>query len=110
MVLGRWRRGSDGLPGGRGIPGAPEDPTGRPRRQRRAELPAPPELTEIAVGFDRFAAGALVARLEAEGIAVRLLTMDEHGLNPGLAARHPHRLLIRADDEDRVLDIVRRTT
>ena len=72
--------------------------------------PDPPPLVELRVGFDRFAAGALVARLEAEAIPVRLLTMDDHGLVVGMVARHPHRILIRADDEDRVRQIIERTT
>lgn len=62
------------------------------------------------MGFDRFEAGALVARLEASDIPVRLLTMDDHGLVVGIAARHPHRILIRADDEARVRAIMERTT
>lgn len=107
MVLRRWRRNRDGgLPGGRGIPAAPEQgPTGGGRRGREPR-PEAPELVELAVGFDRFAAGALVARLEAEGIPVRLLTMDDHGLVVGMAARHPHRILIRADDEERVRELI----
>lgn len=109
MVLKRWRRGGDGgLPGGRGIPAPPSDPTGGRRSRRRREAPERPELVEIAVGFDRFQAGALVARLEASDIPVRLLTMDDHGLVVGLAARHPHRILIRADDEERVRAIIER--
>ena len=78
MVLQRWRR---------------------PKSER-------PELVELDVGYDRFAAGAIVARLEASDIPVQLLTMDDHGLSPGVHRRHPHRILIRADDEDRVRRIV----
>jgi hypothetical protein len=84
MVLKRWRGG-------------------------RSE-PERPELVEIVVGFDRFEAGALVARLEASDIPVRLLTMDDHGLVTGIVARHPHRLLVRADDEERVRAIIERTS
>jgi hypothetical protein len=75
---------------------------------KRWRRPAPdaPELVELAVGFDRFEAGALVARLEASEIPVRLLTMDDHGLVTGIVARHPHRILIRAADEDRVRAIM----
>jgi hypothetical protein len=111
MVLRRWRRARDeepGLPGGRGIPPAPADPAGD-RRSRRRDAPQRPELTEIAVGFDRFEAGALVARLEASEIPVQLLTMDDHGLVVGIAARHPHRILIRASDEERVRAIIERS-
>ena len=110
MVLKRWRRDRDGgLPGGRGIPPAPTQPADaeeRPARRRRAEEP---ELVELVVGFDRFEAGALVARLEASDIPVRLLTMDDHGLVVGMVARHPHRILIKADDEERVRAIIERT-
>lgn len=61
------------------------------------------------MGFDRFEASALVARLEASDIPVRLLTMDDHGLVVGMVARHPHRILIKADDEERVRAIIERT-
>lgn len=61
------------------------------------------------MGFDRFEAGALVARLEASDIPVRLLTMDDHGLVVGMVARHPHRILIKAEDEERVRAIIERT-
>ncbi|HSP05494.1 MAG TPA: DUF2007 domain-containing protein [Acidimicrobiales bacterium] len=107
MVLKRWRRDRDGgLPGGRGIPPAPTPPgEERPARRRREE----PELVELVVGFDRFEASALVARLEASDIPVRLLTMDDHGLVVGMVARHPHRILIKADDEERVRAIIERT-
>lgn len=110
MALRRWwrARGDGGLPGGRGIPPAPATPTGGGRAPR-PERPEPPELVEIEVGVDRFGAGALVARLEASGIPVRLLTMDDHGLAPGLHQRHQHRILIRADDEERVRSIIERT-
>ena len=49
----------------------------------------------------------VVARCEAEGIPVRLLTMDDNGLTPGFAALIEHRLLIREQDRERVSDIVR---
>jgi hypothetical protein len=111
MAFRWWRRdrGDGGLPGGRGIPPAPTDPDGG-RRRRRRDRPERPELIEIAVGFDRFEAGALVARLEASDIPVRLLTMDDHGLVVGIAARHPHRILVRADDEERVRRIIDATS
>lgn len=106
MVLKRWRRARDGgLPGGRRIPPAPAPPPESTRSRQREE----PELTEIVVGFDRFEASALVARLEASDIPVRLLTMDDHGLVVGMVARHPHRILIRADDEERVRVIMEHT-
>ena len=107
MVFGRWRRDREGgLPGGRGIPAPPGQPSeGRGSRRKRDTVERP-ELVEITVGHDRFAAGALVARLEASEIPVRLLTMDEHGLVPGVYRQQPHRILIRADDEDRVRTIM----
>lgn len=107
MVFGCWRRGSDELPGGRGIPVAPDESSGG--RRRRPDRPDPPELVEIPVGTDRFAAGALVARLEGEGIAVRLLATDDHGLFPVGARRFPHRILIRVEDEERVREHIART-
>lgn len=109
----RRRRGSDEqLPGSRGVPPASgHGPLpGAAARPAQRGADEPPELVELAVGFDRFGAGALVARLEAEGIPVRLLTMDDHGLVVGMVARFPHRLLIRADDEDRVREIIARTS
>lgn len=109
MVLRRWRRSSDELPGGYGIPPAGDGPSGRERRRRKPERPAPPELVEVRVGFDRFAAGALAARLEAEGVPARLLTMDDHGLVPGRPALQQHRLLIKAEDEERVRAHIDRT-
>lgn len=68
-----------------------------------------PELVELEVGYDRFAAGAVVARLEASGIPVQLLTMDDHGLAPGAHRLHPHRILIRAADRERVVRIVQQS-
>jgi hypothetical protein len=79
------------------------------RRRGDDERPEPPALVEVRVGFDRFAAGALAARLEAEGVPARLLTMDDHGLVPGRPALQQHRLLIRADDEERVRGHIDRT-
>jgi hypothetical protein len=118
MALRWWRarRGDDELPGGRGIPASGDGPidgggigSGR-RAARRRDRPAPPELVQVPVGFDRFVAGALAARLEAEGVPVRLLTNDEHGLSPGRSSGQQHRLLIRADDEERVRAHIDRTT
>jgi hypothetical protein len=77
-------------------------------RRRRPQIERP-DLVELDVGYDRFTAGALVARLEAEGIPVRLLTMDDNGLLSGRVALHPHRILVRADHQEHVREIVRRT-
>lgn len=78
------------------------------RRRRRTDgHHLEPELVEVAVGYDRLAASMVVARCEAEGIPVRLLTMDDNGLSPGIAALAEHRVLIRRTDRDRVRAIVR---
>lgn len=77
------------------------------RAKRESDVP---ELVELEVGYDRFTAGAIVARLEASGIPVRLLTMDDHGLAPGVHRRHPHRILVRADDQERVARIVQQSS
>lgn len=77
------------------------------RRRTGDERPAP-QLVEIQVGFDRTAASMIVARCEAEGIPVRLLTMDDNGLTPGFSALVEHRLLVRAEDRELVSAIIRR--
>ena len=51
----------------------------------------------------------IVARCEAEGVPIRLLTMDDNGLTPGFAALVQHRVLFRAQDRERVESIIRRT-
>ena len=68
-----------------------------------------PALVQLPVGFDRTAASLVVARCEAEGIPIRLLTMDDNGLTPGFAALIEHQVLIREDDRERVTAIIRRT-
>lgn len=72
------------------------------RKARQEE----PELVELEVGYDRIRASMVIARCEAEDIPIRLLTMDEHGLAPGIAALAEHRILIRVDDRVRVEEIV----
>lgn len=74
------------------------------RRDRAEE----PELIDLPVGFDRTAASLIVARCEAEGIPIRLLTMDDNGLTPGFAALTEHRVLFRDQDRERVTAIIRR--
>lgn len=76
------------------------------RRRARSKVENP-ELTEIPVGFDRTAAFMIVARCEAEGIPIQLLTMDENGLAPGRAALVEHRVLIREADRVGVEEIIR---
>ena len=78
------------------------------RRRSRTEDQATPELVDVPVGFDRTAASMIVARCEAEGIPIRLLTMDDNGLIPGLPALVEHRVLIRKADRERVEAIIRR--
>ncbi|MDQ3484269.1 MAG: hypothetical protein M3445_02480 [Actinomycetota bacterium] len=46
---------------------------------------------DLPVGFNRTAASLVVARCEAEGVPIRLLTMDDNGLTPGFAALVEHR-------------------
>ena len=79
------------------------------RKRSRTDDPQEPELVEVPVGYDRTAAGMIVARCEAEGIPVRLLTMDDNGLSPGIAALAEHRILIRLADRDRVQTILHRS-
>ena len=79
------------------------------RRRDRADDEQGPKLIELPVGYDRTAASMIVARCEAEQIAIRLLTMDENGLAPGIAALAEHRVLIRDTDRERVESIIRRS-
>jgi hypothetical protein len=76
-------------------------------RRRRASERTTPDLVDLPVGFDRTAASMVVARCEAEGIPIRLLTMDDNGLTPGFAALIQHRVLIREQDRERVDAIIR---
>lgn len=64
-------------------------------------------MIELPVGYDRTVASMIVARCEAEEIPVKLLTMDENGLAPGIAALAEHRVLIRETDRERVDSIIR---
>jgi hypothetical protein len=67
-----------------------------------------PKLVELTVGYDRTAASMVVARCGAEDIPIKLLTMDDNGLSPGIAALAEHRVLIREVDRERVESIIRR--
>lgn len=78
------------------------------RRGRDGEAQEP-ELVQVPVGFDRTTASVIVARCEAAGIPIRLLTMDDHGLTPGSAALAEHRVLVREDDRSAVEAIIGRT-
>ncbi len=77
------------------------------RRGGRAKTNDDAELVDLPVGYDRTAAFMIVARCEAEGIPIRLLTMDENGLAPGIAALAEHRVLVREEDRERVDAIIR---
>lgn len=79
------------------------------RRRHRTDDQHEPDLVELPVGYDRTAASMIVARCEAEGIPVRLLTMDDNGLSPGIAALAEHRVIVRLADRDRVQTIVHRS-
>lgn len=59
------------------------------------------DLVRIECGTDRFAAHTLLARCQAEGLAVELLSYDESG-SETMAIRQPYVLLVRADDVDAV--------
>lgn len=69
----------------------------------------PPELVELRVGRDRTSAAMVVARCEAEAIPVRLLEGDGglHGAIGMSYATTEHRILVRADDRERVEEILR---
>ena len=60
-----------------------------------------PDLVRIDCGTDRFAAHVLLARCEAEGLDVELLSYDENG-NATVGERRPFILLVRAEDVDAV--------
>lgn len=79
------------------------------RRRDGARAKVSPKLIELTVGYDRTAAFMIVARCEAEEIPIKLLTMDENGLAPGIAALAEHRVLIRETDRERVDSIIRQT-
>lgn len=93
--MGLFRRRRD-----RTVPGTVPEPPGDTER---------PELVELKVGRDRTSAAMVVARCEAEGIPVRLLEGDGgfHGALGISYVTTEHRILIRADDLERVGDILR---
>ncbi|MDE0804746.1 MAG: hypothetical protein OSA99_15660 [Acidimicrobiales bacterium] len=59
------------------------------------------DLVRIECGTDRFAAHTLLARCQAEGLEVELLSYDASGTE-AIAIREPFVLLVRADDVDSV--------
>jgi len=66
------------------------------------------QLVQVPVGEDRFQAQILAVACRAAGIRVELLTGDASGVDPILGIIQGHRLLMGADDVDRVRSILRR--
>lgn len=66
------------------------------------------DLVTIRVGGDRYEAHLIAEACRAEGIRVELLTADDSGIDPHLGLLQGHRLLVAADDEDRVREIAGR--
>ena len=66
------------------------------------------KLVYLPVGGDRFEAQVIAEARRAAGIRVELLTADNSGVDPVLGIVQGHRLLVTADDVDRVRAILRR--
>ena len=66
------------------------------------------KLVQVPVGEDRFQAQILAEACRAAGIHVELITGDDSGVDPVLGIIQGHRLLVRADDVERVRAILRR--
>ena len=60
-----------------------------------------PDVVRIECGTDRFAAHTLLARCQAEGLDVELLSYDASGTE-SMAIRQPFVLLVHEDDVDSV--------
>jgi hypothetical protein len=67
------------------------------------------ELVQVPVGEDRFQAQIVAEACRAAGIRVELLTGDASGVDPVLGIIQGHRLLVRADDVERVRAILERS-
>lgn len=95
VVVGLTRIGRDHT-----VPGT--IPASQPAGER-------PEIVELWVGRDRTSAAMVVARCEAEGIPVRIIDGDGglHGAIGMVSPVNEHRILIRADDRDRVEEFLR---
>lgn len=65
------------------------------------------EFAELDVGPDRIEAELVAAACRAEGLRVELLTADDEGTFPMWGLIQHHRLLIRAEDRERVESVVR---
>ena len=66
------------------------------------------QLVPVPVGEDRFRAQILAEACRAAGIRVELITGDASGVDPVVGIIQGHRLLVRADDVERVRAILRR--
>jgi len=64
------------------------------------------KLRTVDLGFDRFRAQLLAAACENDGLHVELLIMDDNGVAPGYTDLTPHKLLVRADDVERVGEVL----
>jgi hypothetical protein len=66
------------------------------------------DVVVIQIGSDRFRAQVIAEACRAEGITVELLTGDDSGVDPFMAIIQQHRLLVAAEDADRVRAVVER--
>jgi lipoate synthase len=66
------------------------------------------DLVCLWVGGDRFAAQVVAEACRSFGIRVELLTADDSGVDPVLGIIQGHRLLVTADDAERVRAILKR--
>jgi hypothetical protein len=67
------------------------------------------DVIRIDPGFDRFRAQVVAEACREEGFSVELLTMDDLGTAPGLAAGVAHQLLVHQSEVEQVCAIVRRS-
>jgi len=66
------------------------------------------EPVYLSVSGDRFEAQVVAEACRAAGIRVELLTADDSGVDPVLGIIQRHRLLVAAEDLDRVRVILER--